>query len=47
MKEAKLDLRHCDITAETDGVVVRVEVVPGSCVDAGQQLAIIRSNGNR
>jgi multidrug resistance efflux pump len=47
LKEAKLDLRHCDITAEIDGDVVRVEVVPGSYVDAGQQLAIIRSNGNR
>lgn len=47
LKQAQLDLEHCDILAETDGVVQRVETAPGSYVNAGQTLAIIRAPGAR
>jgi membrane fusion protein, multidrug efflux system len=40
---AELDLRHCDIVAEIDGVVTRRNVNPGNDVQVGQSLMAIRS----
>jgi len=40
---AELDLRHCDIVAEIDGVVTRRNVNPGDDVQVGQSLMAIRS----
>lgn len=40
---AELDLRHCDVVAEIDGVVTRRNVNPGNNVQAGQSLMAIRS----
>jgi membrane fusion protein (multidrug efflux system) len=40
---AELDLRHCDIRAEIDGVVTRRNVNPGNDVQVGQSLMAIRS----
>jgi membrane fusion protein (multidrug efflux system) len=40
---AELDLRHCDIVAQIDGVVTRRNVNPGNDVQVGQSLMAIRS----
>jgi membrane fusion protein, multidrug efflux system len=40
---AELDLRHCDIVAEIDGVVTRRNVNPGNDVQVGQNLMAVRS----
>lgn len=40
---AELDLRHCDVVAEIDGVVTRRNVNPGNDVQVGQNLMAIRS----
>jgi membrane fusion protein (multidrug efflux system) len=40
---AELDLRHCDVVAEIDGVVTRRNVNPGNNVQVGQSLMAVRS----
>jgi membrane fusion protein, multidrug efflux system len=40
---AELNLRHCDVVAEIDGVVTRRNVNPGNDVQVGQSLMAIRS----
>jgi membrane fusion protein (multidrug efflux system) len=40
---AELNLRYCDIVAETDGVVTRRNVNPGNNVQVGQGLMAVRS----
>src|SRR5215471_16884604 len=40
---AELDLRHCDVVAEIDGVVTRRNVNPGKDVQVGQSLMAVRS----
>ncbi|HEY1543043.1 MAG TPA: HlyD family secretion protein [Xanthobacteraceae bacterium] len=40
---AELDLRHCNVVAEIDGVVTRRNVNPGNNVQVGQSLMAIRS----
>ena len=40
---AELDLRHCDVVAEIDGVITRRNVNPGNDVQVGQSLMAIRS----
>jgi membrane fusion protein (multidrug efflux system) len=40
---AELDLRHCDVFAEIDGVVTRRNVNPGNNVQVGQSLMAVRS----
>jgi membrane fusion protein (multidrug efflux system) len=43
LDEAALNLRYCDVVAETDGVVTRRDVNPGNNVVAGQSLMAVRS----
>jgi membrane fusion protein (multidrug efflux system) len=40
---AELDLRHCDVKSEIDGVVTSRNVNPGNNVSAGQSLMAVRS----
>ncbi len=43
LAQVELDLRHCDITADIDGVITRRNVNPGNYVQVGQNLMAIRS----
>jgi membrane fusion protein, multidrug efflux system len=43
---AELNLRHCDVVAEIDGVVTRRNVNPGNNVQVGQSLMAVRSLNN-